>query len=119
MRELSDQAWERVLARDPVAALRCGRQVDALPRGGPGELAENVSFAAASLPKLAGIAGLQAAFLRDHLEHELAEEHRFWYRLPVTPYNALPLGFWYAFGHYGGYSLIVILGSAVMTGGPR
>ena len=42
MRELSDQAWERVLARDPVAALRCGRQVDALPRGGPGELADEL-----------------------------------------------------------------------------
>ncbi len=91
VRELSDQAWERVLARDPVAALRCGRQVDALPRGGPGELADNVSFATASLPKLAGIAGLEAAFVRDHLEQELAEEQRFWYRLPVTPYNALPL----------------------------
>jgi uncharacterized protein (DUF885 family) len=91
VRELSDQVWERVLTRDPVAALRCGRQVDALPRGGPGELAENVSFAAATLPKLAGIAGVQAAFVRDHLEHEQAEEQRFWYRLPVTPYNAMLL----------------------------
>jgi hypothetical protein len=91
VRELSDQVWERVLTRDPVAAQRCGRPVDALPRGGPGELAENVAFAAAMLGKLAGIAGLQAAFLRDHLEHELAEEQRFWYRLPVTPYNSMVL----------------------------
>jgi len=91
VRELSDQVWERILARDPAAALRCGRPVDALPRGGPGELADNVSFAAATLRKLAGMGGLQAAFLRDHLEHELAEEQRFWYRFPVTPYNALTL----------------------------
>ena len=67
VRELSDQVWERILARDPAAALRCGRPVDALPRGGPGELADNVSFAAATLRKLAGMGGLQAAFLRDHL----------------------------------------------------
>jgi len=92
VRELSDQVWERALTRDPVAALRHGRQVDALPGGGPDGLAENVSFAAAMLAKLAGRAGLQAAFLRDHLEHELAEEQRFWYRLPVTPYNAMTLG---------------------------
>jgi uncharacterized protein (DUF885 family) len=90
-RELSDQVWERILARDPAAALRCGRPVDALPRGGPGELADNVSFAGTMLPKLAGIGGVQAAFLRDHLEQELAEEQRFWYRFPVTPYNALAL----------------------------
>jgi uncharacterized protein (DUF885 family) len=91
VRQLSDQVWARILARDPAAALRCGRQVDALPRGGPGELAENVSFAAAMLRKLAGMGGVQAAFLRDHLEHELAEEQRFWYRFPVTPYNSLTL----------------------------
>jgi len=91
VRELSDQVWERVLARDPAAALRCGRPADALPWGGPGELAENVSFAAATLRKLAGMRGVQAAFLRDHLEQELAEEQRFWYRFPVTPYNALTL----------------------------
>jgi uncharacterized protein (DUF885 family) len=91
VRELSDQVWERILARDPAAALRCGRPVDALPRGGPGELADNVSFAAAMLRKLAGMGGVQAAFLRDHLEHELAEEQRFWYRFPVTPYNAMML----------------------------
>jgi hypothetical protein len=49
-RELSDEVWDRILARDPVAALRDGRGVAALPRGGPGELAENVSFAATSRP---------------------------------------------------------------------
>jgi uncharacterized protein (DUF885 family) len=43
------------------------------------------------LRELAGMGGVQAAFLRDHLEHELAEEQRFWYRFPVTPYNALTL----------------------------
>jgi uncharacterized protein (DUF885 family) len=90
-REVSDQVWERVLTRDPVAARRCGRPVDALPRGGPDEVAENVAFAAAMLGQLAGVAGLQAAFVRDHLEHELAEEQRFWYRLPVTPYNSIVL----------------------------
>jgi uncharacterized protein (DUF885 family) len=91
VRELSDQVWERILTRDPAAALRCGRPVDALPRGGPGELADNVSFAGTMLRKLAGMGGVQAAFLRDHLEQELAEEQRFWYRFPVTPYNALAL----------------------------
>ena len=34
---------------------------------------------------------MDAAFLRDHLEREAAEAQRFWYRFPVTPYNALPL----------------------------
>ena len=34
---------------------------------------------------------MDAAFLRDHLDQEAAEAQRFWYRFPVTPYNALPL----------------------------
>jgi hypothetical protein len=42
---LSNQVWKRVLARDPVSALRCGGQIDALPRGRPHELDEDVSFA--------------------------------------------------------------------------
>lgn len=38
-----------------------------------------------------GVGGVDAAFLRDHLQQEAAEAQRFWYRFPVTPYNALPL----------------------------
>ena len=33
--ELSDLLWERVLARDPLAALHAGRPVESLPSGGP------------------------------------------------------------------------------------
>jgi uncharacterized protein (DUF885 family) len=90
VREVSDLLWERALARDPVSALRSGRQITALPRGGPDALARDVAFAAGTLPRLAGIDGMGAAFARDHLEQEVAEEQRFWYRFPVTPYNSMP-----------------------------
>jgi len=89
--ELSDLLWERVLALDPLTAQRAGRHVDALPRGGPEAMEREVSFAVSTLGRLAGIDGVDAAFLRDHLEQEAAEARRFWYRFPVTPYNALPL----------------------------
>jgi len=89
--ELSDVLWERVLARDPLTALRSGRPVETLPRGGPEAVAADASFAATMLGRLAGIEGTDAAFLRDHLEQEVAEAQRFWYRFPVTPYNAMPL----------------------------
>jgi uncharacterized protein (DUF885 family) len=91
VRELSDLLWERVLARDPLTSLRCGRPVQSLPRGGPEAADRDAAFAAATLGRLAGIGGVDAAFLRDHLEHEVAEAQRFWYRFPVTPYNAMPL----------------------------
>ena len=92
VRELADQAWERVLDRDPVAALRCrGGQVDALPRGGPAAMEHDVLVAADALAQLAEFGGVEAAFLRDHLTQEVAEAERFWYRFPVTPYNAAPL----------------------------
>ena len=74
VRELADQVWERVLDRDPVAALRCrGGQVDALPRGGPAAMEHDVSAAAAALARLTGLDGVEAAFLRDHLAQEVAE----------------------------------------------
>jgi uncharacterized protein (DUF885 family) len=92
VRELCDSAWARVLDRDPVAAMRCRGQVDALPRGGPDAMERDVSAAQRELSKLWGLEGLDAAFLRDHLEQEAAEAQRFWYRFPVTPYNASPLG---------------------------
>ena len=41
--------------------------------------------------RLTGFDGAEAAFLRDHLAQEVAEAQRFWYRFPVTPYNAYPL----------------------------
>jgi uncharacterized protein (DUF885 family) len=92
VRELADQVWERVLDRDPVAALRWrGGQVDALPRGGPAAMEHDVSVAAGALARLTGFDGVEAAFLRDHLAQEVAEAQRFWYRFPVTPYNAYPL----------------------------
>ena len=89
-----------MLDRDPVAALRCRGQVDALPPGGPAAMEHDVSVAEAALTQLAGLAdqdgpdALDAAFLRDHLEQETAEAQRFWYRFPVTPYNASPLGYY-------------------------
>ena len=94
VRELTDQAWERVLDRDPVTASRCrSRPVEALPRGGPAAMEHDVSVAAAALAQLDGVqaGGVLAAFLRDHLEQEVAEAERFWYRFPVTPYNSFPL----------------------------
>jgi len=91
VQELNDAAWQRVLDRDPVTAMRCGRPVNALPPGGPAAMEQDVSVAVSTLPRLAGATGLDAAFLRDHLEQEAAEAQRFWYRFPVTPYNALPL----------------------------
>jgi len=51
----------------------------------------DVSAAAAALARLTGFDGVEAAFLRDHLAQEVAEAQRFWYRFPVTPYNAYPL----------------------------
>lgn len=92
VRELSDSAWARVLDRDPVTAMRCRGQVDALPRGGPAAMEHDVSVAVSALSQLAGFEGVDAAFLRDHLSQEAAEAERFWYRFPVTPYNAYPLG---------------------------
>jgi uncharacterized protein (DUF885 family) len=89
--ELSDLLWERVLARDPVTALRLGRPVESLPSGGPEGVERDASFAVSTLGRLAGISGVDAAFLRDHLRQEAAEAERFWYRFPVTPYNAMPL----------------------------
>jgi uncharacterized protein (DUF885 family) len=52
----------------------------------------DVSAAQFALSQLAGLEGLDAAFLRDHLQQEAAEAQRFWYRFPVTPYNASALG---------------------------
>lgn len=89
--ELSDLLWERVLARDPLTALRLGRPVDSLPSGGQEAMERDVSFAVSTLGRLAGAGGVDAAFLRDHLQQEAAEAQRFWYRFPVTPYNTLPL----------------------------
>jgi uncharacterized protein (DUF885 family) len=89
--ELSDLLWDRVLARDPLTALRLGRQVESLPPGGPEAMEQDVSFAVSTLGRLAGIGGVDAAFLRDHLQQEAAEAQRFWYRFPVTPYNAMSL----------------------------
>jgi uncharacterized protein (DUF885 family) len=89
--ELSDLLWERVLVRDPVTALRLGRPVECLPSGGPEDMERDASFAVSTLGRLAGIGGVDAAFLRDHLRQEAAEAERFWYRFPVTPYNAMPL----------------------------
>ena len=99
LQELLDQAWGRVLDRDPVSALRCGRQVDSLPRGGPEAMLEDVALAQAALDELATLdtealpdsQWLDAEYLRDHLRQEVAEAQRFWYRFPVTPYNAYPL----------------------------
>jgi uncharacterized protein (DUF885 family) len=51
----------------------------------------DVSVAVKALSQLAGLGGVDAAFLRDHLEQEAAEAQRFWFRFPVTPYNASPL----------------------------
>ena len=51
----------------------------------------DVSYAMSTLGRLAGIGGVDAAFLRDHLRQEAAEAERFWYRFPVTPYNSMPL----------------------------
>jgi uncharacterized protein (DUF885 family) len=89
--ELSDLLWERVLTREPLTALRLGRPVESLPRGGPEAMERDASFAVRTLGRLAGVGGADAAFLRDHLAQEAAEAERFWYRFPVTPYNAMPL----------------------------
>jgi uncharacterized protein (DUF885 family) len=94
VRELTDHAWDRVLDRDPVAALRCGRKVDTLPQGGSASMEHDVALAVGALDRLAAIDGLSgddrlaAEYLRDHLVQEVAEAERYWYRFPVTPYNA-------------------------------
>ena len=41
--ELGDLLWERVLARDPLTALRLGRQVESLPPGGPDAMEQDVA----------------------------------------------------------------------------
>ena len=91
MAELADLLWERALARDPLTALRLGRPIETLPPGGREAMELDVSFAVSTLDRLAGTDGVDAAFLRDHLQQEAAEAQRFWYRFPVTPYNALLL----------------------------
>jgi uncharacterized protein (DUF885 family) len=96
VRQQADLAWERVLDRDPTTALRSGGRVDALPHGGPAAMEQDVSVAANALAQLNGFDGLEAEFVRDHLAQEVAEAQRFWYRFPVTPYNALPLSMYRA-----------------------
>lgn len=88
---LSDLLWERVLDRDPLTALRLGRPVESLPRGGQEAVEQDAAFAEHTLGLLAETGGVDAAFLRDHLRQEAAEAERFWYRFPVTPYYAMPL----------------------------
>lgn len=65
-----------MLARDPFTALRLGRQVESLPPGGPEATERDVSFAVSTLGRLAGMHGMDAAFLRAHLQQETAEAHR-------------------------------------------
>jgi uncharacterized protein (DUF885 family) len=89
---LTDQAWARVLERDPVTAARLGCEVTALPPGGIAQLEQDVDAARHALAALpADEHSLAAEFLRDHLSQEIAEAGRFWYRFPVTPYNAMLL----------------------------
>ncbi|MGA8117447.1 MAG: DUF885 domain-containing protein [Actinocatenispora sp.] len=115
---LIDRAWDRILAGDPVTALRLGRQVEALPRGGADTTTQRVTEARADLARWArtrpdddtgddtgdrteegpgdgsgdGSGDRHAgAFVRDHLAQEVAEAERFWFRFPVTPYNVMVL----------------------------
>ena len=89
-----------MLDRDPVAAMRCGRPVEALASGGSAAMQRDVAAAQVALRELEALDTdtdtdsdwLEAEFLRDHLRQEVAEAQRFWYRFPVTPYNAYPLG---------------------------
>ncbi|GAA1700158.1 DUF885 domain-containing protein [Fodinicola feengrottensis] len=96
VRELADWAWARVLERDPATAARTGQQVETLPRGGAGQLEADVGDAQWALEKLGTLDTadlsaddqLTAGFLADHFRQEVAEASRFWFRFPVTPYNA-------------------------------
>ncbi len=97
---LIEQAWARVLDRDPVLAMRLGRPVDALPSGGIEMVAADATGARHDLARWARLDDapradldrLSAAFVRDHLAQQVAEEQRFRYRIPVTPYNVSVLG---------------------------
>ncbi|GIG56199.1 hypothetical protein Lfu02_05710 [Longispora fulva] len=97
LQNLADEVWDGILARDPWAAERAGREVTVLPDGGPEAVHRQAGAAAVLLDRLDRLAvpdadRLTAGYLRDHLEHEVAETERFWYRFPVTPYNAMVLG---------------------------
>ncbi|WP_412543282.1 DUF885 domain-containing protein [Longispora sp. K20-0274] len=97
LQNLADQVWDGILARDPWAAERAGRAVTTLPDGGPDAVHRQAADAAALLDRLdrievSGADRLTAGYLRDHLGHEVAEPERFWYRFPVTTYNAMVLG---------------------------
>lgn len=97
--KLMDQAWERALDRDPVTANRLGRTVAHLPLAEPEEAVAQARKALAELAKVDLTAAdhetrLSAAFLKDHLEQEVAEEDRHWYRFDVTPYYSMRLGFY-------------------------
>ena len=88
---LIDEVWNHDLDREPVAALRYRGAVDGLPRGGPQAVSDDAAAARHALTRIGEMDGLDAAFVADHLSQEIAEEQRFWYRFPVTPYNAFPL----------------------------
>lgn len=99
---LTDAAWERALERDPVTANRLGRTVEHLPLGSPDEIGAAAAQARGALGELARVdlaaadrqTRIAAAFLQDHLEQEVAEEERHWYRFAVTPYHSMRLGFY-------------------------
>ncbi|MFC0627539.1 DUF885 domain-containing protein [Kribbella deserti] len=99
---LMDAAWERALERDPVTANRLGRTVEHLPVGSPEEIASAVAQARKALADLSEVdlatadreTRIAAGFLQDHLEQEVAEEDRHWYRFGVTPYYSMQLGFY-------------------------
>ncbi|MEV6522316.1 DUF885 domain-containing protein [Longispora sp. NPDC051575] len=96
LQNLADEVWDGILARDPWAAERAGREVTVLPDGGPEAVHRQAATARATLARLDAVPvadadRLTAAFLRDHLEHEVAETERFWYRFPVTAYSAMAL----------------------------
>jgi uncharacterized protein (DUF885 family) len=69
VRELTDHAWDRVLDRDPVAALRGGGQVDTLPHGGSASMEHDVRLAVGALERL-----------RPHLS-------RYFARVPAAPFR--------------------------------
>ncbi|WP_163509945.1 DUF885 domain-containing protein [Fodinicola acaciae] len=96
IRALADETATRLHSRDPTIAARQPGGACTLPAGGIAEMEANVDWAADALRRLSTVDAAilstedrrTAAFLGEHFRQEVAEAERFWFRFPVTPYNA-------------------------------
>ncbi len=98
VRELAEQAWQRLLEDDPALRLRLGMKVDQLPDIGIAQAQRRVEQAKADLERLQALdpddLETQDLITRDILiwraRHTIEALDFFWLNFPITPY-ASPL----------------------------